>query len=167
MAVGKALLVFVLGLEGILFLRPDGVLVQAARHGQHRGNDQAGSWWRNSPIHMGCSVASCNRPATRTATYRQAGLRGAIWRAYGFCEIHNPPESLTGLVYRPGQPSRAGYDVPLTPVWSEVYFLLGIVAYSVWCACMWRYANAKTRAAVWSGLAMLHGAVVAGFLVFA
>ena len=166
MSVGKALLVLVLATEGFLFLRPDGVLVQAARHGQRRGNDQAAYWWQNSPVHMGCSVAACNRPATRTATYRQAGPRGAVWRAYGFCEIHDPPASLTELVYRPGQPSRTGYDVPLTAVWGEVYFLLGILAYGVWCACMWRYANSKTRTAVWSGLALLHAAVVGGFLVY-
>jgi hypothetical protein len=166
MSVGKALLVLVLTAEGFLFLRPDGVLVQAARHGQRRGDDQAGYWWRNSPVHMGCSVVSCSRPATRTATYRQAGPRGTVWRAYGFCEIHDPPESLTGLVYRLGQPTRTGYDVPLTPLWSEVYFLLGIGAYCVWCACMWRYMKSRTTAVVWSSLALLHAAVVAGFLVY-
>lgn len=166
MNVGKVLLLFVLATEGVLFLRPDGALVQAARHGQRRGGDQAGYWWRNSPVHMGCSVVSCARPATRTATYRQAGPRGAVWRAYGFCEIHDPPESLTGLVYRLGQPPRAGYDVPLTPLWSEIYFLLGVLAFGIWCACMWGYAKSETSPAVWSCLGLLHAVVVGGYFLY-
>lgn len=160
MKVGKPLLVALLAVEGFLLLRPDGTLVQAARHGDRRTEDQAGYWWRKSPVHMGCSVGSCTRAATRTATYRQFGPRGATWRAYGFCDVHNPPETLDGLVYRQGQPPRPGYDVPLTPLWAEVYFLLGISAFGIWCACMWSYASARARAPVWLCLSLLHVAVL-------
>jgi hypothetical protein len=163
MSAGKALLVLVMAIEGVLFLRPDGVLVHAAQQGQRRYADEAGYWWKNSPVHMGCSVLSCTRPATHTATYRQVGARGAIWRAYGFCDIHDPPESLTGLVYRLGQPPRPGYDVPLTPFWAEIYFLLGIAAFVIWCACMWPYARSKTSSAVWWCLGLLHAAILFGF----
>ena len=166
MTVGRALLVVVLALEGFLLLRPDGVLVRAAQNGQPRNADQAGYWWRSSPVHMGCSIFSCARPATRTATYRQDGPRGAIWRAYGFCEQHDPPASPAGLVYRVGQPSRPGYDVPLTPLWTEVYFLLGVLAFGIWCACMWRYARAKTGLAVWSCLLLFHAGVLTGFWIY-
>lgn len=161
MSVRKALLVAVLAVEGFLLLRPDGALVQAARHREPRAADQATFWWHSSPVHMGCSIASCGRPATRTATYRLTSQRATTWRAYGFCEFHTPPESLDGLVYRQGRPPRPGYDIPLAPVWSEVYFLLGIFAFGIWCACMWTYVRAQTRPAVWMGLLLLHCAVLA------
>ena len=167
MSAGKALLVLVLAVEGFLLLRPDGILVRAAQDGPRRGTDQAAFWYTNSPVHMGCSIPSCTRPAIRTATYRQTGPRGAIWRAYGFCEKHDPPENSNGLLYRLGQPSRPGYDVPLTPLWTEVYFLLGILAFGIWCACMWRYARAKTSPAVWSGLLLFHAGVLTGFWMLA
>lgn len=159
---GKAALVAILAVEGFLLLSPDGALVHAARHGEPHSADQAAFWWRTSSVHMGCSVASCTRPATRTATYRQIGPRGTTWRAYGFCDLHQPPETLAGLVYRLGQPARPGYDVPLTPVWAEIYFLLGILAFGVWCACMWRYTASKTRAGDWLCLGVLHALVLIG-----
>lgn len=165
MHVGRAILVAVLIVEGFLLLRPDGVLVQVARRGEHRTVDLAGYWWRKSPVHLGCSVLSCTRPATRTATYRQLGPRGTTWRAYGFCEFHNPPEELTGLVYRQGQPPRPGYDVPLTTLWSEIYFLLGILAFAVWCACVWQYVNSASKT-VWLSLFALHASVLAGLLLY-
>jgi hypothetical protein len=165
MRVGKTLMVVVLAIEGFLLLRPDGALVQAARRGEHRTVDLAGYWWRKSPVHMGCSVVSCTRPATRTATYRQPGPRGTTWRAYGFCEFHHPPDELEGLVYRQGQPPRPGYDVPLTTLWSETYFLLGIFAFAMWCACMWRYVNSARRA-VWLSVAALHASILSGLLLF-
>ncbi len=160
MSAAKALLTAVLAVEGFLLLRPDGALVRAARHAEPRAADLAGYWWRKSPVHMGCSVASCTRPATRTATYRLLGPRATTWRAYGFCDLHHPPETLDGLVYRLGQPPRNGYDVPLAPVWSEVYFLLGILAFAVWCACMGTYLRAKTSKRVWAALLMLHASVL-------
>ena len=166
MSWAKALLVVLLGIEGFLLLRPDGLLVRAAQRGPRKNPDQAAFWWRNSPVHMGCSIVSCTRPATRTATYRQMGPRGAVWRAYGFCEAHEPPETLTGLVYRLGQPPQAGYDVPLTPLWTEVYFLLGILAFGIWCACIWRYSIAKTSAAGWSCLLLLHAVIATGMWVY-
>jgi hypothetical protein len=165
MKFGKPLLIVILAIEGVLLLGPDGALVQAARHGDHRAADQAVYWWRKSPVHMGCSVASCSRPATRTATYRQTGARGTVWRAYGFCEFHNPPEQLNGLVYRQGQPPRPGYDVPLPTLWSEIYFLLGIFAFGIWCACSWSYVNAA-RKIVWLCLGALHALVVAGLVLY-
>src|SRR5579871_815873 len=162
----RALLAVLLGFEGFLLLRPDGVLVRAAQHGHRKEDDQAALWWRRSPVHMGCSVRSCTRTATRTATYRQMSPRGAIWRAYGFCEAHDPPQTLTGLVYRLGQPEQPGYDVPLTPFWTEVYFLLGILAFGIWCACVWRYATPRTGRAAWSCLLVLQAVVVAGFWIY-
>ena len=159
MTFGKGLLVTVLALEGWLLLRPDGVLVRAAGHGQRRSADQAAYWWRNSPVHMGCSIRSCTRPATRTATYRQPGARGTVWRAYGFCEFHDPPADLNALVYRLGQPARPGYDVPLTTFWAEVYFLGGIFAFAIWCVCMWRPAGSSSRR-VWLSILLLHAAVL-------
>jgi len=160
------LLIAALALEGFLLLRPDGALVRAARHNEPRAADQAAFWWRKSPVHMGCSIASCTRPATRTATYRLLGPRATTWRAYGFCERHNPPETLDGLVYRLGQPPRPGYEVPLAPLWSEIYFLLGIFAFAVWCACMWTYVRARTRRTVWAGLLVLHAAILAGLWMY-
>lgn len=166
MGLGKALLVLILGIEGLLLLSPDGALVRAARHEEHRAADLPAYWWRKSPVHMGCSVARCSRPATRTATYRQLGPRGTTWRAYGFCEFHNPPEHLNGLVYRPGQPPRPGYDVPLRPLWAEIYFLLGVFAFGIWCAVMWGYASSKPSAAVQAGLFLLHATAIAGLWLF-
>ena len=160
MGLAKMLLVLLLAAEGFLMLRPGGVLVLAAQPGQRQNREQTADWWRSSPVHMGCSIVNCTRPATRTATYRQTGPRGAIWRAYGFCELHDPPPTLTGLIYRLGQPAHPGYDVPLTPLWTEVYFLLGIVAFGIWCACMWRYAGAGSSPAAWAGLLLVHSAVV-------
>ena len=160
MKLGKTLLVAVLAMEGFLLLRPDGALVRAARQEEPRTTNQARDWWWNSPVHMGCSILSCTRPAVRTATYRQPGPRGVTWRAYGFCEKHDPPESLAGLVYRIGLPPRPGYDVPLTPLWTEVYFLLGIFAFGTWCACMWRYAVSRTSAPAWVVLLLLQGSIV-------
>src|SRR5579872_5421532 len=165
MKVRKALLIAILAIEGFLLLHPDGVLVQAARHGEHRAADLAAYWWRKSPVHMGCSILSCTRPATRTATYRQLGPRGTTWRAYGFCEFHDPPEELAGLVYRQGQPERPGYEVPLSALWSEIYFLLGIFAFGIWCACMWQYVNSTSRT-VWLSLAALHAAILAALIVY-
>jgi hypothetical protein len=166
MGAGKVLLMAVLAVEGVLLLRPDGALVQAARHAEPRAADLAVYWWRESPVHMGCSVASCTRPATRTATYRLTGPRATTWRAYGFCNHHAPPETLEGLVYRQGRPPRPGYDIPLGPVWSEVYFLLGIFAFGIWCACMWTYVRVKTRAAVWAGLLALHAGVLVALWMY-
>jgi len=162
MGLGKTLLILILGVEGLLLLGPDGALVRAARHSEHQTADLAGYWWRKSPVHMGCSVAGCSRPATRTATYRQLGPRGTTWRAYGFCELHAPPEHLNGLVYRLGQPPRPGYDVPLSPLWAEIYFLLGVLAFGVWCTGMWSYAGWKSGVAARAGLILLHASAIAG-----
>lgn len=165
MKVRKVVLVAVLAVEGFLLLRPDGALVQAARHREQRAAEQAVYWWHKSPVHMGCSVPSCIRPATRTATYRQLGPRGTTWRAYGFCEFHNPPEELNGLVYRQGRPPRPGYDVPLTTLWSEIYFLLGILAVGIWCACMWQYVNSANKT-VWLCLGALHALILSSLLLY-
>ena len=162
----KALLIAVLAVEGLQLLRPDGALVRAVRHGEPRAAEQAGFWWRKSPVHMGCSVVSCERPATRTATYRLLGPRTTTWRAYGFCQFHQPPETVDGLVYRQGRPPRYGYDIPLTPIWSELYFLLGVLAFGMWCACMWTSIRARVRPAAWAVLLALHAAVLAGLWVY-
>jgi hypothetical protein len=69
---------------------------------------------------------------------------------------------LNGLVYRLGQPPRAGYDVPLGPMWAEIYFLLGVFAFGIWCAVMWGYASSKPRMAVQAGLVLLHTSAIAG-----
>lgn len=144
LSAGKLLLVAALAAQGFLLLRPGGVLVRAARGRSDDGRDQAADWWRQSPVHMGCSIPSCKRPATRIATYRQWTPRGATWRAYGFCDRHSPPGEVTGLVYRLGRPASIEYDVPLTPFWTEIYFLLGALGFSVWCAVMWRSVSGKT-----------------------
>jgi hypothetical protein len=157
----KSLLLALLAVEGFLLLRPDGTLVHAARntHGDH-SLDQANYWWRKSPVHMGCSISSCSRLATRVATYRQLTPRGATWRAYGFCDLHDPPGDVEKLVYRLGRPKSFGYDVPLTPLWAQVYFLLGALGFGIWCAGMWKYANARATAVLWAGFAVLHLAVL-------
>ena len=128
----KPIVIAVLAVEGFLLLRPDGVLVHAAGHRPSPEAEQAAYWWAKSPVHMGCSIASCFRPAMRTVSYRQAGPRGAVWRAFGFCNVHAPPGEVSTLVYRPGRPVSASYDVPLTPLWAEVYFFLGVVGFGAW-----------------------------------
>lgn len=141
-------------------LRPEGALVQAAR-GRQPESSEAESWWRRSPVHMGCSIADCKRPATRTASYRLPGNRSNTWRAYGFCDRHTPPEQVTGLVYRLGRPATPGYDIPLTPVWSEIYFLLGALGFGIWCAGMWRLAATRNQLARLA-LYLLHAGALIG-----
>jgi len=150
-----------LAVEGVLLLRPDGALVRAAQTKRDQQADAADSWYRKSPVHMGCSIASCARPATRLATYRQLSLRGATWRAYGFCEFHDPPGSVEGLVYRLGRPKVLGYDVPLTPLWAQVYFLLGAFGFSIWSIGNWKYAGSKPAAVKWIGFGVAHAATLA------
>jgi hypothetical protein len=157
----RALLVAILAVEGFLLLRPDGALVHAAQPPGYRRANEAEYWWKHSPVHMGCSVASCTRPATRTASYRLPGARGVTWRAYGFCDFHDPPPVVDGLVYRLGHPPGFTYDVALTPVWTETYFLLGVFGFGIWCACMWRWARAATSARARLALLALHAPVVA------
>ena len=84
-----------------------------------------------------------------------------MWRAYGFCEKHEPPDDVSGLVYRLGRPETFGYDVPLAPQWAPIYFLLGLLGYGVWCAGMWRYANAARSAPMRACTLALHAAVLA------
>lgn len=144
-----------LAAEGWLLLRPEGFLVHAARQNGRDGRDDAAEWWRGSPVHMGCSIPSCSRPARRTATYRQQTARGAVWRAYGFCDRHDPPPGIDELVYRLGRPPAFDYDVPLTPVWAEIYFLLGLVGFGAWCICMWRTAAAGS-VRNWIALSLAH-----------
>ncbi|HLI86376.1 MAG TPA: hypothetical protein VKV17_20880 [Bryobacteraceae bacterium] len=138
----RLVLAAALAIEGFLLLRPDGVMVRAARPADYRRPVEAETWWRRSPVHMGCSIGECSRPATRTQSYRIPGPRGITWRAYGFCERHNPPPTAEGLVYRLGRPPALSYDVPLAPEWAEIYFLLGTLAFALWCVCMWRWARA-------------------------
>src|ERR1700674_738894 len=157
---GKSLLLALLALEGFLLLRPDGGLVHAARKSGDHPLEQAEYWWRKSAVHMGCSISSCSRLATRVATYRQLTPRGATWRAYGFCDLHDPPGDVEKLVYRLGRPKSFGYDVPLTPFWTQVYFLLGAFGFGIWCAGMWKYATARVTAALWTGFAVLHLAIL-------
>ncbi len=160
------LMLAALAVEGVLLLRPDGTLVQAAQQNRARTSDPQASWWRNSPVHMGCSIPSCTRPATRTATYRLVNLRGSTWRAYGFCAAHEPPATVDGLVYRIGRPPSWSYDVPLTPFWSEVYFLLGIAAFGVWCAMMWTYVRSELSAARAGGLLLIHVVSIAALWIY-
>jgi hypothetical protein len=154
-----------LAAEGFLLLRPDGTLVRVARPGRDREGELAHFWWRNSPVHMGCSIPSCTRPATHIATYRQPSPRGVIWRAYGFCDIHRPPSEVSGLVYRPGRPPMFEYDLPLTPFWSEVYFLLGIAGFGIWCAVTWRLVEGRGFSG-WLCLILLHGLILTGLLSY-
>src|SRR3974377_270423 len=79
----NALLVAALAVEGLLLLRPDGALVHAAQPRGYRSTQQAAVWFSSSPVHMGCSVATCARPATRTASYRFPGVRGVTSTASG------------------------------------------------------------------------------------
>ena len=157
-----ALLVASLAAEGWLLLRPDGALVHAAQPRGYRTSQQAHLWFRSSPVHMGCSIATCARPATRTASYRFPGLRGATWRAYGFCDLHEPPVAAEGLVYRLGRPADFSYDVPLAPAWGEIYLLLGALGFGVWCACMWRWTKSAATARAQAPMLLLNALVVAG-----
>ena len=158
--IGKIVLAAVLAVEGYLLLRPDGALVQAARG--RREPAETESWWRNSRVHMGCSIATCSRPATRTASYKLAGPRGSTWRAYGFCEKHDPPGEATGLVYRQGRPASFDYDVPLAPIWAETYFLLGTAALGLWCAGIWKLAVSTQNPVAWLALFLVQAGVLAG-----
>lgn len=157
---GKALLIAALAAEGMLLLGPGGAMVRAAQVRVDHSADRATYWWRKSPVHMGCSISWCERPATRTATYRIPERRGATWRAYGFCDRHAPPPVSAGLVYRQGRPPSFGYDVPLGPFWSQIYFLLGIAGFAIWAAGMWRFVRPATPAR-WLGLLLLQGAALA------
>ena len=162
----KASLAVLLAAEGLFLFRPEGALVHAARGGRGDESALAAAWWQKSPVHMGCSIPSCSRPATHTATYRQLTARGATWRAYGFCDLHQPPNEVTGLVYRLGRPMAFDYNVPLTPLWSEIYFLLALIGFSIWCAGMWRYAVSRK----FSGLTFLlvfHVLILAGLWSYA
>lgn len=160
--ISRIALMALLAAEGFLLLRPEGVLVHAARGRRRSESEQAESWFRQSPVHMGCSIASCKRPATRTASYHVRGTRGNVWRAYGFCDKHAPPAQAAGLIYRPGRPATFDYDVPLTPIWSEVYFLLGTLALGLWCAGMWRLASTRSTLTR-LGLLAVHASVIAFF----
>lgn len=150
-----------LAAQGVLLLRPNGAMVRLAQPAGRRSSDQSVYWFRKSPVHMGCSIPSCNRPATRTASYRQLTARGTTWRAYGFCALHEPPDDANGLVYRLGRPPVFSYDVPLAPEWATVYFLLGVLGYGVWCAGMWRYASSARSVLIKSCLFALHGTALA------
>lgn len=158
----NALLVAALVTEGFLLLRPDGALVQAAQPRGYRSSHHPAIWFTSSPVHMGCSVAACTRPATRTASYRFLGARGTTWRAYGFCELHEPPASAEGLVYRLGRPPDFSYDLPLAPAWAEIYLLLGALGFALWCACMWRWTRSVVTARGRAPLLLIHGLVIAG-----
>jgi hypothetical protein len=162
----RVLLAITLAVEGLLLLRPDGVLVHAAQPKGYKWPAEAEVWWRHSPVHMGCSIAECARPATRTESYRIPGPRGATWRAYGFCERHDPPPTADGLVYRIGRPPALSYDVPLGPEWAEAYFLLGTVGFALWCVCMWRWAGALAPANRQWFLTAAHALIVSGLWLY-
>ncbi|MBZ5580519.1 MAG: hypothetical protein LAP40_28555 [Acidobacteriia bacterium] len=156
--VQRIVLVAILAAEGLLLLRPEGALVHAARGRREPVETEA--WWRNSPVHMGCSIATCRRPATRTASYHLPGPRGSTWRAYGFCEKHDPPRQVTGLVYRLGRPATFDYDVPLAPIWAEAYFLLGMAAFGLWCAGIWKLAAPMENRLAWLALFLVHAGIL-------
>ena len=155
-------LVAALAMEGLLLLGPDGALVHAAQPRGYRPSEQAAVWFSSSPVHMGCSIPACARPATRTASYRFPGPRGVTWRAYGFCDLHPPPPSAEGLVYRLGRPPVFSYDLPLAPAWAEIYLLLGVLAFGLWCACLWRWSQSVVTLRGQLPLFLLHGLVLAG-----
>ncbi len=155
----KSLLCVALAAEGLLLLTPGGALVRAVQKSDPQA-DVAEGWWRKSPVHMGCSIAACARPATHVATYRQWTPRGAMWRAYGFCEFHQAPGGVEGLVYRLGRPKIVGYDVPLTPLWAQIYFLLGAFGFGVWSIGNCRYASIPRTFANWVAFAIVHAAGV-------
>jgi hypothetical protein len=162
----NALLVAALAIEGLLLLRPDGALVHAAQPRGYRSSHEAAVWFRSSPVHMGCSIATCARPATRTVSYRFPGARGVTWRAYGFCDLHAPPPSAEGLVYRLGRPPVFSYDLPLAPVWAEIYLLLGVLGFGVWCACLWRWSKSVATVRGQVPLFLLHALVLAGLALY-
>ena len=154
-----------LAAQGFFLLRPNGAMVHFAQPAGQRRANQSDYWWRKSPVHMGCSVPSCTRPATRTASYRQLTARGVIFRAYGFCDQHEPPDDASGLVYRLGRPETFGYEVPLAPQWAPVYFLLGALGFGVWCAGMWRYAGARPITPLTIGFLALQATVLAALWI--
>ena len=158
----NVVLVVALAFEGLLLLRPDGALVHAAQPRGYRSSQQAAAWFRSSPVHMGCSIPRCERPATRTASYRFPSARGVSWRAYGFCDLHAPPASAEGLIYRLGRPPVFSYDLPLAPVWAEVYLLLGVLGFGLWCACLWRWSKSIATIHGQLPLFLLHAVVLAG-----
>ena len=162
----KILLLAVLAVEGFLLLRPDGVLVRAARGHRPEAADSAHYWWRNSPVHMGCSIPSCTRPATQTASYHLTGPRSSTWRAFGFCDRHSPPAEVTGLVYRLGRPTSLDYEVPLAPIWAEVYFLLGTIGLGLWCVGMWRLAASAVNPLATACIMLVHAAVLLGLWTY-
>ena len=162
----NTLLVAALAIEGLLLLRPDGALVHAAQPRGYRSSQQAAVWFRSSSVHMGCSVPTCARPATRTASYRFPGVRGVTWRAYGFCERHAPPPSAEGLVYRLGRPEVFSYDLALAPAWAEIYLLLGVLGFGVWCACLWRWSQSVATARGIVPLFLIHGLALAGLALY-
>jgi len=157
----NTLLVAALAVEGLLLLRPDGALVHAAQPRGYHSSQQAHFWFRSSPVHMGCSIASCARPATRTVSYRFPGVRGVTWRAFGFCDLHQPPASAEGLAYRLGRPADFSYDLPLAPAWAEIYLLLGALGFGIWCACMWRWSQSAATARALAPMLLLNALVVA------
>jgi len=166
MAARKLLLIAVLAAEGLLLLQPNGALVRAARGHRSEPAEQAAYWWRKSRVHMGCSIPSCGRPATRTASYQLPGARGSTWRAYGFCERHDPPAQVDGLVYRQGRPASLDYDVPLGPVWAETYFLLGTLGFGLWCGGMWRLVTRSRGRLLVAGAVGAHLAILAGLWIY-
>jgi len=111
---------------------------------------------------MGCSISACPRPATRIASYRLPGPRGITWRAYGFCDEHEPPEIADGLVYRLGRPPSFSYDLPMAPVLGEIYLLLGAFGFALWCVCMWRCSRSLATMRFQGALVALHLIIVAG-----
>ena len=162
----NTLLVAALAVEGFLLLRPDGTLVHAAQPRGYRSSQQAAFWFKSSPVHMGCAVASCARPAIRTFSYRFPGARGVTWRAYGFCDRHAPPPSAEGLEYRLGRPPDFSYDLPLAPAWAEIYLLLGVLGFGVWCACLWRWSQSVATLRGQVPLLLLHALVLAGLALY-
>ena len=149
-----------LAAQGFFLLRPNGAMVHFVQPAGQSRLEQSAFWWRKSPVHMGCSIPSCGRPATRIASYRQLTARGVVFRAYGFCEKHEPPLDASSLMYRLGRPETLGYDVPLAPPWASIYFLLGVIGYGVWCTGMWRFANATRSARIKASFLALHAAVL-------
>lgn len=162
----RALLVIALAAEGLLLLRPDGALVHAAQPRGYGRPEQAYFWWRHSPVHMGCSIPGCSRPATRTASYRIPGPRGITWRAYGFCDQHEPPEAAGGLIYRLGRPPSFSYDLPLSPAWAEIYLLLGALGFALWCICMWRWSRSLASSRFQGASLVVHLLLIVGLWHF-
>lgn len=88
-----------------------------------------------------------------------------MWRVYGFCAAHTPPSEADALVYRVGRPRTLDYDLPLGPVWSPVYLLLGTLGFGIWCAGMWRYARPGMPNGRRIGFLLLHAVVIAGLFL--